>query len=121
MSNDSSTPRAATGTTDIITLEQFEEQVRHAARFDAGAPTENPLAAAVQKIRDNPALMPSRLLGRMLHALTYHAGEFRRADVSALDPAALRIMIALMNAARSNTNSRGDWISAVNDADAATA
>lgn len=98
---------------------QFEEELRHVARFDVRPPVENPLAEAVQRIKDNPAFTQSRLLTRILTALTYQRGEFRRAEASALDSATLGIVIALMNAARAGTTARDDWINAVTAADAA--
>jgi hypothetical protein len=80
---------------------------------------DNPLAEAVQRIKDNPAFTQSRLLSRILTALTYQRGEFRRAEASALDSATLGIVIALINAAHAGTTARDDWINAVTAADAA--
>ena len=100
---------------------QFQEELRRVARFDLRPPVENPLVEAVQKIKDNPAFTQSRLLSRILTALTYERGEFRRAEASALDSATLGIVIALMNAARAGTTARDDWINAVTASDAAAA
>ena len=100
---------------------QFQEELRRVARFDLNRPVENPLAEAVRKIRDNPAFTQSRLLSRILTALTYERGEFRRAEASALDSATLGLVIALMNAARAGTTAREDWINAVTASDAAAA
>ena len=100
---------------------QFQEELRRVARFEAPRPVENALAEAVRKIEDNPAFTQSRLLSRILTALTYERGEFRRAEASALDSAALAITIALMNAARAGTTPRDDWINAVSACDAAAA
>ena len=109
----------ASGTSDVMSALQFQEELRRVARFDLRPPVENPLAAAVKRIQDNPAFAQSRLLSRILTALTYERGEFRRAEASALDSATLSIVIALMNAARAGTTARDDWISAVNACDAA--
>jgi hypothetical protein len=98
---------------------QFQEELRRIARFDVRPPVENPLAVAVQRIKDNPAFAQSRLLTRILTALTYERGEFRRAEASALDSATLGIVIALMNAARAGTTARDDWVRAVTACDAA--
>ena len=103
--------------TDIMPLAQFEEELRRIARFDVSGPVENPLSAAVQKISDNPALGQARLLGRLLTALTYQCGDFRRADASAFDMATLRLAIGLMNAARAGTNTRAEWLGAIAAAD----
>jgi hypothetical protein len=105
--------------TDVISLEQFEDELRRLARFDRGEPLKNPLSAAVQKINDNPALAQARLLGRLLRALTDQCGEFRRAEASAFDMATLRLVVALMNAARASSNTRAEWLEAMTAADAA--
>ena len=107
------------GTSDVMSAVQFQEELRRVARFNLRPPVENPLAAAVQRITDNPAFSQSRLLSRILTALTYERGEFRRAEASALDSATLSIVIALMNAAHAGTTARDDWIKAVTACDAA--
>lgn len=107
------------GMIDVMSLVQFQDELRRVARFDASAPPADALAAAVQKIRDNPAFSQSRLLTRMLRALTNQSGEFRRAEVSSFDTATLRIVIALMNSARAGTNTQAEWDQAVSAADAA--
>src|SRR5689334_18223068 len=66
------------GMTDVISLAQFQDELRRIARFDVSKAPDNPLSAALQKINDNPACGPARLLGRMLTALTHECGEFRR-------------------------------------------
>jgi hypothetical protein len=104
-----------------MTAFQFEEELRHIARFDLQRSVENPLAAAVQKIRDNPAFAQSRLLGRIVTALTYQSGEFRRAEASALDSETLGLVIALMNAHRSGKTPGDEWINAVTAVNAAYA
>jgi len=104
-----------------MSLVQFQEELRRVARFELRSPVENPLAEAVRKIKENPAFTQSRLLSRVLIALTYERGEFRRAEASALDSATLGIAIALMNAAQAGTTSRDDWINAVSACDAAAA
>jgi hypothetical protein len=104
-----------------MSLLQFEEELRRVARFDVHSPVANPLAEAVRKIKENPAFTQSRLLSRLLTALTYERGEFRRAEASAFDSATLGIAIALMNAAHAGTPARDDWINAVSACDAAAA
>jgi hypothetical protein len=105
--------------TDVMSLSQFQDELRRIARLDVREPPPNPLIAAVQKIKENPECGPARLLGRMLKALTYESGEFRRAEASAFDTATLRLVIALMNAARTGTHPRAEWVDAVTAADAA--
>jgi hypothetical protein len=98
---------------------EFLEELRRVARYDLPHKGENPLGEAVQKIKDNPAFAQSRLLGRILTALTYQRGEFRRAEASALDSPTLGIVIALLNADRAGTTVRDDWINAVTAVDVA--
>ena len=111
--------RTASGTSDVMSALQFQEELRRVARFDLRPPVENPLVVAVKTIKDNPAFTQSRLLSRILTALTYERGEFRRAEASALDAATLGLVIALMNAARAGTTARDEWINAVTACDAA--
>ena len=114
-------PRSAFGTNEVMSLLQFQEELRRVARFEVRSPVENPLLEAVQKITDNPAFTQSRLLSRLLTALTHGRGEFRRAEASALDSQTLGIAIALMNAAHAGTTARVDWTNAVSACDAAAA
>ena len=105
--------------TDVVSLAQFQDELRHIARFDAGDPVPNVLSAVVQKITENPHLSQARLLGRMLKALSDQCGDFRRADACAFDRATLRLVIAMMNAAYAGTNTRAEWLEAVTAADKA--
>ena len=107
------------GVTEVMSLAEFQEELWHIARFELSASVPNPLSAAVQKITDNPALAQTRLLGRVLRALTDESGEFRRADASAFDTATLRLLVALMNAARAGTYTRAEWLAAVTAAESA--
>ena len=105
---------------DVMSALQFQDELRHVARYDHRPPVQNALAVAVQRIVENPALSQSRLLSRILTALTYEKGEFRRAEASAFDTVTLGIVISLMDVARAGTTGRDDWINAVTACDAAT-
>ena len=107
-------------TGDVMSAAQFQEELRRIGRFNQLA-VENPLADAVRKVRDNPTFAQSRLLTRILTALTYDRGEFRRAEASALDSATLGLVIALMNAAGAGTTARAEWVNAVTACDSAAA
>jgi hypothetical protein len=72
------------------------------------------LAATVQNVTANPDFAQSRLLSRILRALTDGSGEFRRAEVSALDAPGLRLVVALLNAAVAGAHTRADWLHAAN-------
>lgn len=102
---------------EVMSSLQFQDELRHVARYDRGPPVDNALALAVQRVVANPALSQSRLLSRILTALTYERGEFRRAEASAFDTATLGLVISLMNVARAGTAGRDDWIKAVTTCD----
>ena len=97
---------------EILTALQFQEELKRIARFEAVQAVENPLDDAVRKIKANPALTQSRILGRFLNALAEGEGEFRRAEASALDSATLRLVVALMNAEKAGTRTRREWMDA---------
>ena len=119
MSEQRTGPETRTG--DVMSAGQFQEELRRIARLNQRPAVENPLADAVKKIRDNPAFAQSRLLTRILTAITYDRGEFRRAEASALDSATLGLVIALMNAAGAGTTARAEWVNAVTACDSAAA
>lgn len=118
---EASTRLSSSGNAELLSSQQFQDELRRIARFDVKPPVENPLSYAVQKIKDNPAFSQSRLLARILTALTYDRGEFRRAEASALDAATLGLVIALMNVARAGTAPHDDWVNAVSACDSAAA
>lgn len=107
------------GAYDAMSAVEFQEELRRAGRHDIRVLLEHPLDRAVQKVRENPAFTQSRLVSRMLIALTYQRGEFRRAEASALDTATLGLVIALMDAAEAGTTPRHEWIEAVAACEAA--
>jgi len=98
------------GTIDALSAAQFEERLRHAGRFGARSPIPHPLAAALSAVERSPACAQSRLLTRLLDALTYERGDFRHADVSALDATALALAIALMDGKAAGAWRREEWV-----------
>lgn len=106
-------------TSDVLSPAQFQDELRRAARLDPPCLADNPLAAAVKQIQQNPTFTQSRLLTRILNALTYERGDFRRAEISALDSATRAIVMALMNASSAGTTTRAQWEDAVKAANAA--
>jgi histidine ammonia-lyase len=103
----------------MLSPARFEEELRRVARFRPGSPIGDPLDAAVKKIEKNPAFTQSRLLTRILAALTYQQGEFRRAEIAALDSETLAMVITLMDAQAAGTSTHEDWVRAVDAAKAA--
>jgi len=104
---------------DLLTAVQFQDELRRATRLDAHGVLENPLAEAVQQIQKNPTFTQSRLLTRILDALTYGRGDFRLAEISALDSSTRSIVIALMDAFSAGTTARTKWEEAVHSANLA--
>ena len=103
----------AAGVVELLSVPRFLEELRRVARYGRALPVGDPLAAAVRRIENSPALAQSRLLTRILAALTYQQGEFRRAEVAALDSETLAMVITLMDAHVAGTPSREDWVRAV--------
>lgn len=111
--------RPAAGATELLSPARFEEEVRRVARYGRALPVGDPLAAAVRRIEGSPAFTQSRLLTRILAALTYQQGEFRRAEIAALDSETLAMVITLMDAHAAGTSTREDWVRAADAAKAA--
>lgn len=103
---------------DLLSPIQFQQEVRRVIRFRSQAPCENPLAEAVRRIEQNPAYSQSRLLARILTALTYQQGEFRRAEIAALDAETLAMVITLMDAHAGGKSTPEEWMLAADTAKA---
>ena len=104
------------GSTELLSAIGFQQELRHAARFRPSLLLTNPLDVAVKKIEQNPAYSQCRLLTRMLAALTYQLGEFRRAEIATFDAETLTLVITLMDAHAAGTSTREDWVRAVDAA-----
>jgi len=111
--------KPASGATELLSAVRFQEELRRVVRFRPPLPVGDALAAAVKKIEQNPAFTQSRLLTRILAALTYQQGEFRRAEIATLDSEMLSMFITLMDAYAAGTSTREEWIGAVDAARAA--
>ena len=105
--------------TELLSPAQFQEELRHVLRFREHPAIADPLASALQRIESNPAFAQSRLLTRILVALTYQEGAFRRAEIGALDAETFAMVITLMDAFASGSSPRSDWEGAVDSARAA--
>jgi hypothetical protein len=104
---------------ELLSAASFQEALRGIARYRSQVPVGDPLDVAVRKIADNPAFTQSRLLARMLVALTYQEGEFRRAELATFDSDTLAMVITLMNMHAAGTTSREQWVRATEAAKAA--
>ena len=96
-------------TSEVLSLAQFQVELRRIAPPVDDNPAGNSLAAAVEQLRANPAFAQSRLLARLVHALTRQSGEFRRAELAAFDTATLRLVIGLLNVAAARSMSSAEW------------
>ena len=119
MSEQDSQSRLAAGAVELLSVPRFLEELRRVARYGRALPVGDPLAAAVRRIENSPALAQSRLLTRILTALTYQQGEFRRAEVAALDSETLAMVSTLMDAHAAGKSAREDWVRAADAAKAA--
>ena len=113
--------RPEAGAAELLSAPRFQEELRRVTRYRSSIPVGNPLDVAVKKITDNPAFTQSRLLARMLVALTYEVGEFRRAEVATFDSDTLAMVITLMDMHAAGTSGREAWIRAADAAKAAVA
>jgi hypothetical protein len=111
--------RPAAGTAEMLSAVRFQEELRRVMRYRPPLLVGDILDAAVRKIEQNPAFAQSRLLTRMLAALTYQQGEFRRAEIAAFDSDTLAMVITLMDTHAAGTSTREDWVRAVDAAKAA--
>lgn len=110
---------AAAGANESWSGIRFQEELRRMAQAHPVLPVENPLPATLSIIEQNPAFLQSRLLTRLLTTLTYERGEFRRAELSALDSKTLAVVISLMDGFAAGLPVRDEWIRAVDKANAA--
>ena len=104
---------------ELLSAAQYQDALRQVVRFRDQPLAGDPLASAVKLIEQNPTFAQSRLLTRILVALTYEQGEFRRAEVGALDAGTYAMVIALMDAFGAGTTTRAAWEQAVTAARAA--
>lgn len=111
--------RSAAGATELLSAVRFQEELRRVARYRTSAPVGDPLDFAVKKILDNPAFTQSRLLARVVVALSDGEGEFRRAELATFDSNTLAMVITLMDAHAAGTPPRDDWIRAADAVKAA--
>jgi hypothetical protein len=109
----------AAGANELLSAARFQEELRRISRLCPRLAVGDPLAAAVRRIEQNPAFAQSRLLTRILSALIYQKGDFRRAEVAALDAQTLAMVIALMDAHTNGTSTREEWMFALDAAKAA--
>lgn len=98
---------------EVLSCGAFQAELRRIARFWPGSSAGNPLNDVVKRIEANPAFTQSRLLTRVLTALTHQRGEFRRAEIAVFNAGTLVMIIALIDAYEAGTSTREQWLNAV--------
>jgi len=109
------------GARELLTGVEFLAMLRQVVEFRPQATVADPLQSAVDQIASNPAFSESRLLMRILVALSSGEGQFRRAEIAALDAKTLALVIVLMDLHAAGTWPAGRWARAVEEAQAASA
>ena len=100
---------------------EFLDGLRQVLGFRTYSDAGDPLGLIVERIVKQPAVAESRLLLRILVALVHARGEFRRAELAALDAPTLAVVISLMDLRSAGTRPDRDWTEAVAAAEAASA
>lgn len=98
---------------EICSAPEFFTLVRESLRFRSQVQTLDPLAVAVNQVTLNPHFAQSRLLMRILCALPAMTGEFRRAEVAALDSGTLALVVDLIDLHLGATRSAPEWSQAI--------
>jgi hypothetical protein len=109
----------AAGAAELLSAARFQDELRRVARYRSSAPVGDPLDGAVKKVADNPAFTQSRLLARVIVALAYAEGEFRRAELATFDSDTLSMVITLMDIHAAGTSARDVWVRAAETVKAA--
>jgi hypothetical protein len=103
----------------MLCMHEFGRELRYGLAAEAIAAVECPLDTAVLQIQNHPQHLQSLLLSRILSALAFGVGQFRRAEVFGLDRATRALAVALMNLRESGAVPAGSWEGAVDHAGAA--
>ena len=116
-----STGETSAAARELLTGAEFLAMLRQVVEYRPQATVADPLQSAVDQIARNPAFSESRLLMRILVALSSGEGQFRRAEIAALDARTLALVIVLMDLHAAGTWPVGRWVRAVEEAKAASA
>ena len=81
----------------MMPIQQFQAELRRIARFTPRASAEDALTAIVDKVVQHPAFSESRLLARLLTAITYERGEFRLAEAAVFDSDTLALIVSFLD------------------------
>jgi len=112
--------RALDGSNDLMSGPQYLAALRQVVGFREQAAVSDPLREVVDRISADPHMLQSRLLMRILVALTSGAGAFRRAELAALDAPTHALVLGMMNIRASDLQGQTEWDHAVMLAEAAS-
>ena len=113
--------RNSTPSSEQLSGSEFLDGLRQVVGFRAYPDVGDPLGLIVERIVKQPAVAESRLLLRALVALVRSSGEFRRAEIAALDAPTVALVIRLMDLRNAGTRTDQDWTDAIAAAEAAAA
>ncbi|MBK8324150.1 MAG: hypothetical protein IPL06_15865 [Betaproteobacteria bacterium] len=102
-----------------LSASEFPQALREALRFRPEPVIGDPLAVVLARVERDPAFSQSRMLTRILVALTYGEGGFRRAEIAGLDAPTHALAITLLDAFGAGKTPRAEWERAVAAARAA--
>src|SRR4051812_8871569 len=97
----------------VIPVSEFQDELRRLARYSRSATPEDPLAAIVQRIVQNPAFSESRLLTRLLAAVTSQHGDFRLAEAAVFHSQTLALIVSFLDMVGSGAFSNSQCRTAV--------
>ena len=93
----------------MLSIDQFEHELLRFTHSRPFVPVADPLDRIVKLIEDNPAFTSSRLLVRLLAALSGKSETFRHAEVGSLDSGTISTVVQLMQARRTGTPAADVW------------
>ena len=106
---------------DSLAMPDFAKELRSGLTADMVAAIQDPLATAVAQIEEHPQHLQSLLLARIVSALTFGVGQFRRAELFGLDRPTRALAVALMNVRDAGSIPLAMWERAVDAAGTACA
>lgn len=97
---------------DDLSLTQFELELSRFAHSRKGEPRDDALGHVIGLVKENPFHARSRLLARILSALSGMQASFRPAEVGSLDASTIALVQQLIVLRRAGTVSAETWVSA---------
>lgn len=104
---------------DVVSAAEFFVMLRQTLLLREHTGIADPLQQTVDQISANPAFAQSRLLKRILVALT-SGGDFRRAETTSLDASTHALVLALLDLRQEGARSQQDWSDAIVAVEAAS-